>query len=229
MRAEAAASAGGSRAVALDFVEPLLDVLAGYVSRPTAQSIVKLARQRVGAPAGPLGRAQLSEMLDTIEANLRLFVQDPTREAECRRALHGLVRGLEPQPPLAAVLMKVAGEDDILRARVSARELAARMGFSPVGQTRLVTAVSELVRNIAQYAGEGQLEIKPTAEPPGLEICARDRGPGIPNVDEIMAGKYKSRIGMGLGLRGVKRIADRFDLQTGAGRGTTVLFTLRVC
>ncbi len=97
-----------------------------------------------------------------------------------------------------------------------------------IGQTRLMTAVSELARNIIQYAGEGQLDLTPTSTPPGVEIVAKDRGPGIPNLDRIMAGNYRSRLGMGLGLRGVKRLAERFDVRTGAGQGTVVSALFKV-
>ena len=91
-----------------------------------------------------------------------------------------------------------------------------------------MTAVSELARNIVLYAGEGQIELKLLTSPQGLSVVARDHGPGIANLEQIMAGDYKSRLGMGLGLRGVKRIADRFEIQTAPGQGTTVSFSLKV-
>jgi serine/threonine-protein kinase RsbT len=96
-----------------------------------------------------------------------------------------------------------------------------------LGQTRLTTAVSELARNIVLYAGTGQVEVRPTS-PPGLEVVARDNGPGIANLARIMGGDYRSRHGMGLGLRGVKKLAERFDVQTAPGRGTTVTFAMKV-
>jgi serine/threonine-protein kinase RsbT len=89
-----------------------------------------------------------------------------------------------------------------------------------------MTAISEVARNIVLYAGQGQIEIATVKR--GIEIVARDRGPGIANLDQVLAGNYKSRMGMGLGLRGVKKIADQFDIQTAPGRGTTVRFTMRV-
>lgn len=132
-------------------------------------------------------------------------------------------------PPSARyALIPIRTEDDITRARSEARDIATKLGFSVVGRTRLVTAVSELARNIVLYVGEGQVELHLLSSPDGLSVIARDHGPGIPNLDQIMAGDYKSRLGMGLGLRGVKRIADRFDIQTGAGQGTTVSFSLKV-
>lgn len=124
--------------------------------------------------------------------------------------------------------MQIRVEDDIARARSEARDLGSTMAFSVVGRTRLVTAVSELARNIVLYAKEGQIELLPVASPAGITVTASDRGPGIANLEQIMVGDYKSRLGMGLGLRGVKRLADRFEIQTAPGQGTTVTFFVKV-
>jgi serine/threonine-protein kinase RsbT len=215
----------------VDVLDPLIGILTRYVSAPTAQSIINLARQRAGVGgvgSARLDRGQLREMLVPIERNLRLFLQDPVKIGECGAALRALASGRAEGAPPEALVIQIRAEDDIIRARVESRDLVARLGFTRTGVTRLVTAVSELARNIVQYAGEGQIELTSSSSPPGVEVVAKDRGPGIPNLEQIMAGQYKSRLGMGLGLRGVKRIADRFDIQTGAGRGTTVSFTLKV-
>jgi serine/threonine-protein kinase RsbT len=90
-----------------------------------------------------------------------------------------------------------------------------------------MTAVSELARNIVQYARSGQIVLSPRSSPPGIEIVARDAGPGIADLDAIMDGRYRSKLGMGLGLRGVKKLAERFDVHTASGRGTTVSALLR--
>lgn len=209
-------------------LQPLIEVLQQYVSAPTANGIVNLARARIGRREGDLDRGRLREMLEPIGHNLRLFVADPARRSECLTALTAVVNGEVSEPVSASLVLEIRVEDDIARARVAARDLAARAGFSTVGQTRLVTAVSELARNIYQYAREGRVEVRRTAAPPGLSIVATDRGPGIPNLEEILAGNYKSKQGMGLGLRGVKRLAQRCEIQTAAGRGTTVSLFMRV-
>lgn len=202
-------------------------VLARYVSLPTAHSIIKLARARTGTTERRLDHGQLRAMLDPIERNLRLFLSDVRKAEACRKELDTVVRERRDAVALRPVLVAVHVEEDIVRARAEARTLAASMGFTPTGQTRLVTAVSELARNIVQYAGEGQIQITPTAAP-SIEVIARDRGPGISNLAQIFDGTYKSKLGMGMGLRGVKRLADQFDVQTAAGRGTTVSFQLAV-
>jgi serine/threonine-protein kinase RsbT len=211
-----------------DILGDVLGVLAGHVSPPTAQSILSVARHRTGAASAQLTRDQLREMLDSIERSLVFFLDDPARAKSCRRALEALASAPSSRAAPTAVTLKIRVEEDIARARSEARRLATALGFSVAGQTRLMTAVSELARNIIQYAGEGQIDLAPNHEPPGVEIVAKDRGPGIPNLDRIMAGDYRSRLGMGLGLRGVKRLAERFEVRTDAAWGTTVSALLRV-
>ncbi|APR76073.1 Anti-sigma B factor RsbT [Minicystis rosea] len=210
-----------------DIADEVMRVLLQHVSSPTAQSILSVARQRGGVTNTQITRLQLRQMLDSIERSLVFFVGDAAQARACRLALE-ILANVSPSPagPVAQVV-KIVVEDDIARARNAARMLAGQLGFSLVGQTRLMTAVSELARNIVQYAGEGQVELSPRTPPPGVEIVAKDRGPGIPNLDRILAGNYRSRLGMGLGLRGVRSLAERFDVRTDMGRGTTVTAMLR--
>ena len=212
-----------------DVLDSVLGVLTRYVSAPTAQSILGVARQRAGIGGSQLTRAQLQEMLDPIERSLTFFLSDPSQAKACRRALEAFTgaqaaRPGAPQP----VVVRILVEDDIARARSEARVLAVMLGFTLVGQTRLMTAVSELSRNIVQYAGEGVVELNPSTMPPGLEIVARDHGPGIAKLQHILSGNYRSKLGMGLGLLGVKRLSERFDVQTEVGRGTKVTALLKV-
>jgi serine/threonine-protein kinase RsbT len=211
-----------------DVLEQVLAVLCRYVTRTTAQSILTVARGRLRMASGQVTAAQLNELVEQIERATRLFVNDPVRSAECKRALAALASGAGAAaiPPPLSIAIKV--ENDIARARADARNLAGTMGFSSSGQTRLATIVSELARNIVQYAKEGQIDLKPGMTPRGVEIVAKDRGPGIPNLDEIMSGSYRSRLGMGLGILGVKRLADPFTIETEAGRGTTVRAFLKL-
>ena len=203
------------------FFDRALVVLTQYVSPPTARSILNLAEQRGGE-----GGAAPSDPIASIERSLRLFMTDPAQVVKCRAALEALVSAA-PQVDLA-VAVPIRGEDDIVNARIEGRRAAASAGFTTIGITRLVTAISEVARNIVLYAGQGQIEILPSSSPRGVEIIARDRGPGIGNLDQILAGNYKSRQGMGLGLRGVKKLAERFEIQTAPGAGTTVRFVVRV-
>ena len=207
--------------------EEILAVLRRYVSEPTAQSILNLARRRAGITTTSLEPAHLRDLLEPIAGSLRFFMADPRRVDDCLRVLGGLNSAAAPSPP-TNVLVAILSEEDIARARAESRNAAMAQGFTVVGQTRLVTAVSELSRNIVQYAGKGEIEFRALNAPGGVEVVARDQGPGIPNLPQIFAGAYRSRLGMGLGLRGVKQISDRFDIVTGPGKGTIVTFTMKV-
>ena len=211
-----------------DLLEQVLGVLSRYVTRTTAQSILSVARGRAQVTSSQLNHDQLRELLAPIERGMRLFVSEKARVDECQRALAALAGGGNVAAASTPLVVLVKVENDIARARTEARHLAGALGFSSSGQTRLATMVSELARNIVQYAKEGQIDLKPGTLPRGIEIVAQDRGPGIPNLDVIMSGQYRSKLGMGLGLLGVKRLADPFSIETEAGRGTTIRAFLKV-
>lgn len=121
------------------------------------------------------------------------------------------------------VLIRVDGEAAVVHVRHEGTQLAVRMGFSAVARTQLLTAASELTRNIYMYAGTGQLQMTVRTDPRcGVEVLATDNGPGIMNLDQIMSGAYRSKSGLGLGLRGVKEIAREFSIESSAAKGTTI-------
>lgn len=114
-------------------------------------------------------------------------------------------------------------EHDVVLARQKARTIAAALKFDPQDQTRIATAVSEIVRNVFQYVGSGRVEFRIEEGPErSLTIIVKDQGRGIPNLNEVMSGKYVSKTGMGVGMIGAKRLMDEFQVETIAGRGTTV-------
>jgi serine/threonine-protein kinase RsbT len=213
-------------------LEPMLAVLTRYVSPPTAHSIVKLAQQRVPGGGGLFDRRLARAMLEPIEKHLGLYVVDQSTRLECIVALRALLdrpgSGEPELPRESRVTLEIRSEEDVARARTASREIAVQAGFSVTGQTRLVTCVSELARNIVQYAREGRIELETAADSAGVEITAHDDGPGIANVEEVLAGRYRSKLGMGLGLRGVKRLAQRFEIKTGHKKGTVVTAFLEV-
>src|SRR5262245_45306242 len=146
-----------------DVLDSVLEVLKGYVSSPTAQSILGVARQRTGVAGTAITRAQLREMLPSIERSLVFFLTNPGAAKSCLVALEALASAPAVPAESGTVTVMMRVEDDIARARGEARRLALALGFSHVGQTRFMTAVSELARNIVQYAGEGQIELSPTS------------------------------------------------------------------
>ena len=107
-------------------------------------------------------------------------------------------------------------------ARQRGRQVAAALKFDPQDQTRIATALSEIARNAFEYAGGGMVEFQVQRTPPALQISVSDKGRGIPNVSEILGGKYVSPTGMGLGLIGAKRLMDFFRIDT-SSKGTTVI------
>jgi signal transduction histidine kinase/DNA-binding response OmpR family regulator len=124
---------------------------------------------------------------------------------------------------LKLLTMEVRYEHDVVLARQRARTIAAALKFDVQAQTRIATAVSEIVRNAFQYAGGGSIDFEIDN---GIEkmllITVRDHGKGIQNLDEILGGKYVSKTGMGVGMIGAKRLLDRFEVQTQPGKGTIV-------
>jgi len=113
-------------------------------------------------------------------------------------------------------------ERDVVQARQRAREVAAELGLDNQDQIRLATATSEIARNAFRYARNGEVIFSVELEgPQRLEVTVTDSGPGITNLDEIFAGRYKSETGLGMGIIGTKRLMDDFAIETTA-HGTTV-------
>lgn len=120
--------------------------------------------------------------------------------------------------------LEVVDDRDIAKVRHVVAELAREAQFGITGRTHLVTAASELARNMRVYGGGGQVEICRLADPPrhGLRIVFADQGPGIPDPEAALEDGFSSGDGLGLGLGGARRLVDEFDLQTTPGRGTRI-------
>jgi serine/threonine-protein kinase RsbT len=130
-------------------------------------------------------------------------------------------------PVTQEIRVPINSEVDILAARQKARELAHDLGFGPTDRAIIATAISELARNIVLYAHGGQIILKstPAREPSGILVVALDEGPGIRNVVEAMRGGCSISGGLGLGLPGVRRLMDEFEIFSEVGCGTTVTAT----
>lgn len=124
-------------------------------------------------------------------------------------------------------VIPIGREGDIVAARQKGRELAGSVGFSPTEQTLIATAISEIARNIIEHAGTGEVELGLIHERgrSGILIVARDRGPGIADLDAAMRDGFSTRGSLGLGLPGARRLVDQLDVTSKPGQGTTV--TLR--
>jgi len=119
--------------------------------------------------------------------------------------------------------VRVRQEQDVVAARQRARQLARILGFEEQDQVRIATSVSELARNVYNYAREGEVEfaIEGQTPPQVLVVRVSDKGPGIADVSLILSGRYRSPTGMGLGILGARRLMDRFAIQS-SGEGTAI-------
>jgi serine/threonine-protein kinase RsbT len=127
-------------------------------------------------------------------------------------------------PPGAEIRVPIRSDKDIVVARQKAREVAAGIGFVSSDLALIATAVSELARNIVRYAGRGEVSIQPVEASArlGIVLVARDEGPGMGDVDQAMQVGYSTSGGLGLGLPGVRRLMDEFEITSERGRGTSV-------
>jgi serine/threonine-protein kinase RsbT len=152
-----------------------------------------------------------------------------------RRGLKGASGGEgseRPAPPQLEIVIDGADDFAVISARGAARELAREMGFGIVDQTRISAAVSEIVRNAVLYAGRGKVRFivhgdEPTGEGwpphrPGIEIVVTDEGPGIPDLDSVLAGGVSTSGGFGRGIAGSRALMDEFEIMSTVGKGTTV-------
>lgn len=115
-------------------------------------------------------------------------------------------------------------EQDVARALLEARRFAKEIEFAEVETQMIATAVSELARNIIKYADKGEIIIDRIEKgyQIGIEIVAQDKGPGIADIKQAVADNYSSSGTLGLGLPGVKRLMDEFEIRSTEGQGTTV-------
>jgi len=118
----------------------------------------------------------------------------------------------------------IRAELDVVACRQRARQISALCGFGLQDQARIATAVSEVARNVFNYAAPGRADflIEGETAPQVLIIRVEDQGPGIADVERILSGQYKSPTGMGMGLLGAQRLMDRFTINTRPGAGTSV-------
>ncbi|WP_377705099.1 ATP-binding protein [Pseudoduganella sp. UC29_71] len=126
---------------------------------------------------------------------------------------------------LRILSLAIVAEVDVVASRQRARQIALLCGFGAQDQTRIATAVSELARNVYNYAGHGRIEfsVEGATVPQLLVVRIEDQGPGIANLQLVLSGRYQSSTGMGLGLLGARRLMDQCDIDTAPGKGTMIL------
>ena len=122
-------------------------------------------------------------------------------------------------------IIPIHQEPDVIVARQEGRSLAQRLGFSPVDQARITTAISELARNIVVYGDRGTVTLREVTNAEGrkgLESRFDDEGPGIADIESAMTQGFTSGKGLGAGLPGSQRLMDEFSIESAPGQGTHI-------
>lgn len=200
-------------------VEAITSILERYMSRVNARGLVARALQERGLSEHSLKREDLVKCSPAIRRGIELFVA-PRLQPEALDRFRDFFRSRSESSSCRIELKK---ESDISTARSEARRLCENAGASAFSMQKVTTIVSELARNIILYAQEGSIEVGFVNQQRQSQIVvtAIDHGPGIPNLNQIMGGGYQSRTGLGKGLLGTKRLADKFQVTTST-QGTSV-------
>ena len=120
----------------------------------------------------------------------------------------------------------LVSEPDIVAVRRRVRDISAKLGFSLVDQTKVVTAASELARNTLIYGGGGSMVMETLNGPRvGLKLTFEDKGPGIPDIQLALRDGFTTGSGLGLGLSGAKRLVNEFEIDSRVGEGTRIAIT----
>ena len=127
-------------------------------------------------------------------------------------------------PSDAEAEVAILSDGDIVTARGKGRALAERLSFSTTDQVLITTAISELARNILLYARGGHVRVAVlnNHDRKGILVIARDKGPGISDIERAMQPGYSTSSSLGLGLPGVKRLMDELTIESSIGVGTTI-------
>ena len=122
------------------------------------------------------------------------------------------------------IRVTISSDQDIVLARQKGRSLALELGFSSGDATLIATAISELARNIVSYAVKGEITVKGIqgSNRIGIFVTASDNGPGIPDIRQALRDGFSTSGSLGLGLPGVRRLMDEFEIASKLGQGTTI-------
>jgi anti-sigma regulatory factor (Ser/Thr protein kinase) len=200
-------------------LDSLTPVLKGLLGR-NAERVLKTSPEFISAPAGTLDVCEVRELLVQLDTAGRLYT--PGAQSLPMKVLRETVTlGRAARPSEQKI--KVVSDTDVLTAQ-RATQYRVKGYFSPTECVRLATAVSELARNMYMYASGGELSLSLEEEPHRFlfTVEAIDKGPGIAQLDLILAGGYRSRTGLGRGLLGVKALLDQLEIETHVGLGTRI-------
>jgi serine/threonine-protein kinase RsbT len=199
----------------------VLAALSRYVSPNTANGIIRGVTREIGVDLDHVADANAVQLIDRLDVGARMFLTE-TQRTEFKSELAAMTATRAAR----ARLFPIRSEIDVSKARLGARQMCQEAGASSLVCQQAATCVSEVARNIVQYARVGHVEMAVDAQPrQAIRVKAVDQGPGIPHLDVVLGGTYRSKTGLGMGIAGVRRIANRFDITTGA-TGTKIEFDL---
>jgi serine/threonine-protein kinase RsbT len=212
------------------FYDQLSEVLRRYLSDVNAHAILRQVVTECRKTQLTLSRADIPVVAPRLDRAIALFL-DPQKRSALRAEIEGLGGGASQtsiKPAPRPQIIAIRAENDISDARLAARQMCVELNARPLQTQKVAIAVSELARNIISYTPGGRIELTPRAEKPSsVTILSADEGGGIPNLSEILSGQYRSKTGLGMGILGTKRLADRFDIQS-TERGTRIQVTILV-
>ncbi len=195
-------------------------MLERFISPMNARALLQRVLRAEGVDPAAVTAPELRRCSSALRTGASLFVP-PSQLDQAMSAINAICGS--DSMAIEACAVELRSELDIGQVRATARRICTSIQANPFATQKVATIVSELARNIIAYAETGSLEIVPqSTRPKRIIVRATDNGPGIPNLEEVFSGRYRSRTGMGKGLLGVKRLADKFEIQSDK-QGTLVV------
>jgi anti-sigma regulatory factor (Ser/Thr protein kinase) len=201
----------------LQAIEPVMNDALGASA---ARGVFRTLPAWVNQTPGTLDVLEVRELITQLETGGRLFAA-PGRTISAKK-LREAVTGNAPAKANEQ-RFNISSDRDVLTVQ-RATQLITRGFFGLTDGVRLATAVSELARNIYMYAKQGTVTLRLSEEPNAFlfELIAEDQGPGIPHLEVIMKGQYKSRTGLGRGIVGTSSLLDDMKIDSAPGKGTRI-------
>lgn len=204
-----------------DLEERILRTLRAHVSSINSGTLLRRAKSRTIGENAEVTDENARQVFAALRLGIQMFCGDAKVDAIVQQ-LSALLASSQT-PTVIKRRVDVAEQEDISAARRAAIEVCVELGAPRFTMQKVATAVSELARNIADYSRGGFLEI--SHDNGRVIVRAEDRGPGIPHLEEVLAGTYRSKTGLGRGIAGVRQMMDHTEIETGP-KGTHIVAEL---
>ncbi len=188
-----------------------------HLSQPNVRALLAACATACGVAERALTPDHFPTIATQIERTFAVFGVRPDARARCIATLRAAAGREEHH---SEVVIPILQEGDVVTARNAGKDICHALNFPEIAYVKVTTAISELARNILKYAGTGQISVRRlSGAREGIEVIATDQGPGIADIDAVLSPKYRSKTGMGVGLRGSRRLMDQFRSQIQGRRG----------